>query len=296
MSFAQVDEGIDAIQSPRCELVVTTAADSRYYLFVPFFIFFSLRLRADVCVNLVVDNQKLFSSVYGRPLGFLKELFGDRVVISGRSDELSGIPMNKVRYLQPPKVNAEHVYFSDVDLFLMDDPLSLATEAYHRRTVQFNNHVRPGTQRLTGLHLTYSTPYSHALSAFLEGGGDIRKGGDENLLFRIIQATTPELSEELVSKHEMTRPVPGAHVSLFSRLPFRSLSAGTTRPGWSIPPKNRRDFIETLESNMVSELLQTSPQEVKVLHHSSLAWALSLEADMDVSAIPTLSGFPMRLG
>lgn len=216
------------------ELTIWTTADRDYEFFLPAFFFFALKSNPNALVVVGVEDSDLVIERYRAEFTFLKRKFGSRFRVV-ESDFKVSIPAS-VRFLDFPRFETKWCYFTDVDIFITDDVAKLHIDKVTESGLAFSNVIRPGTKRLTGLHFHAVESLWPSLREGLEVRDHWAKQNDEQTLYELVEAfVSPRLSEAL--GHRDWRPIPGVHLSLFSRYPFKSINP--LKPGewvgWSAP-------------------------------------------------------------
>lgn len=131
-----------------------TTATAGYEHFVLPYIFSILHHVPDSFVEIAVDNADKFNEIYYEKLRVLY-FYGYRNFLIRQIDDFKDrvFTNNTKRFLMAPERRADVYYIGDVDIFIFDDCI----EQFHklqmmRNSVCYSNVVRPGTDRLTGLH------------------------------------------------------------------------------------------------------------------------------------------------
>ena len=140
---------------------------------------------------------------------------------------------NTIRFLEQPKLKAEYVYISDIDIICMDKNIcEIHIQHMNEINKKYSNIVRKNTKRLTGLHFSkydfyYPVNYNEI---------NLSKN-DEEVLFDIVSKKCDiDLNTEF-------RPAHGIHMS-----PNRpDVKQGSKIPGWNAKPYKQQwnDFIQT---------------------------------------------------
>ncbi len=187
------------MQGEAPHLTVYTVANRRYEPFVLPYAASVLATNANTVVEIGLEEPRRFERDNPDAL----ELLGDRLVLS--RVEFNNAP-NSIRFVTEPSTRADYVYIGDIDILIVEPiaPSHLASMA--KSGLPYSNIVRPGQERLTGLHFTAWDAF-YPLTRI-----DCRStiGLDEYYLWRIIQdrglpLPPPELK---------FRPLHGFHLTL----------------------------------------------------------------------------------
>lgn len=211
-------------------VLVYTCADKAYEDFAPIYIAAMLEHSKDVVCEVGVEDVDSFRSSYSISLGMLEEKFGaDRFLISEvpMFKDGSDIVPNTVRFLTKPSLSARYIYIGDIDIFCLDrDFYTQHLSFMSKMRLPYSNSVRPGTERLTGLHFSeYDSYYPIPEYSDL----NVSWMNDEKVLFQLVKRRGLE-----IQNFEWFRPIHGIHVSP-NRNPMPSINAaGKKVPGWGI--------------------------------------------------------------
>ena len=120
---------------------------------------------------------------------------------------------NSLRFLEHPQIKSNYLYITDVDILLLENSFDVHLKQIIKNDTFFSNIIRPGQQRLTGLHFTRHLQHKFVQYNYPQSSIKRDHGGDETMLYKMIKnydvTRTPE---ELTSGNE--RPVMGLHLSL----------------------------------------------------------------------------------
>ena len=235
------------------EVLFFTCATGMYENFVIPYIYFAEIHNPHSRYEFIVENGPAFVATHERALAWLK----DHMNVVPTIRDISEVPtrphmVNAIRFVVEPIQTADYVYIGDVDIVLLENVLD------HHRPVfdaglPYSNVVRPGTSRLTGLHLAeYSKHYP------LGEIDDLVRSvkGDEELLYRITERKGLLYDSERLSavlRGRSPRPVHGIHMSL-NRFPFWDRDS---RPDWELTFPYAQRAAEILEGEQFASLLDT---------------------------------------
>jgi hypothetical protein len=181
----------------------------------------------------------------------------------------SAATANSVRFLDFPQFHTDWVFFSDVDIFLTESIWGTHAATIEATKLPFNNAVRAGTRRLTGVHLQRVDTLWPSVSQGLKIRGEWTRKNDEEVLFDLVaENVTSDLIE---ASKSCTRPIPGVHASFFSRFPLSTLWPNKTGSwvGWTFPERFDCDeFIATLRSRKVRSLTSQATHETRFVFNS----------------------------
>ncbi|RYG98836.1 MAG: hypothetical protein EON58_05930 [Alphaproteobacteria bacterium] len=205
-----------------------TCANKAYEDFVPIFVSSVLWSNPNSTVEIGLENaEEYLSSKAGR---HIVEEFGDKVklrTVNWKSPGGRNILPNSIRFINQPSIKSDYVYISDIDIVTLVPDIILKHLTHMAQIgLPFSNIVRPGTNRLTGLHFAeydFQYPISD-VSDLIEG-----RINDEVLLYNIVQRKL----ERPIEISQKFRPVHGIHVSP-NRQPRGHFKNGVKRPGWGI--------------------------------------------------------------
>lgn len=272
------------------EIDVWAAGDSAYELFTPAFIWSVLRSNPRAFCWVGVENPAAVSSRFEPGLAFIRAQYGDRFRLV--EADFSGLhKAGSVRFLDYPDFQADFVYFTDLDFIFTEDLLTQHEPWLEQSGLPFNNVVRPGTSRLSGLHFARRDALWPSREQGLEVPDEVLKGNDEALLYWLVSTVSGiPLSEGM----ETSRPVPGLHVSLFSRFPFSTVSpvTGGQWIGWG--GCSPQAALEVLDSEEAKAFEQTLSHAARLPFVWGRMWALTAlaktQGQIEPDRIPTLTG------
>ena len=274
-------------------LTIWTVATKDYELFVPMFVFSALRSNRGADVVIGVEDCVSFCETHAHWISFVqKQLQGTLTVVD--RDFRHQLP-GAVRFLRYPHTNNPYIYFCDVDFFIYESILEQNLGALDSLGLPFNNVVRPGTKRLTGLHFTKTNGLWPSLSNATTPDSWSQKN-DEEILYELVAPTLD--SGTLESRLGLgSRPLPGVHLSLFSRFPakYQDEISGLDIPGWSIADNDDGNRLrEAVADPVFLEFKALLNGEFELIGNIVTAFASFLTAS---SRHPTLFAFaPMFSG
>ena len=263
-------------------LVVWAAADAPYWAFVPLFTWSVLHSNPAARVAVDVDDLDAFRRVHGAALEHLDDRTAGRIDLVGHGR--SGFPARVRRFVIAPPEPATFTYITDVDLVFTEDVLAQHLPVLRRTGLDFNNIVRDPTAarpRLTGLHLTRTDAHFPTRPP-----RDLRldRVNDEHLLWRLVADRHPTMPD-LVSLGA-TRPLPGLHVSVYSRSP---LPDATGRPSWG-PSGCAPDVAGILDSEEFALLERLLAPPAQVIVHAVRMYCAAVATRLAASEDPHRSG------
>jgi hypothetical protein len=216
--------------------VFFTAVSERYEHFIAPYISSCLIADDAAQCEILVEASAAFEARYAGSLQVLRHHFPGRWVIRPM-DRRYWWPANAEmwcaqRFLNPPSVELAYTYIGDVDVLVLDGDI----EQVHIRHCEqlrlpYSNVIRPGSQRLSGLHFVRTRPYFDVIDeAFIAGlliriSPHFKSLSNEAMLYQMMEQTfgLPKHSDPEVLQF---RPTHGFHLSK-NRQPM-----GT--PGWGI--------------------------------------------------------------
>ena len=274
-------------------LTMWTAVNKKYELFIPTFIFFAAKSNPGSRVVIGLENVAEFESVHSAALSYLER--EDDIDFGLVETDFSLSIPHAVRFLDFPEFDTEWVYFTDADVMLTDDVLEASAEGLSKTGLPFNNVVRAGTRRLTGLHLHHVGKLWPSLSRGLKVPDSWTSKNDEEILYELVEGWVREGFEAHLEG--ATRPVPGLHVSLFSRFPLGSIRAedGSRWIGWGGGSRERADpdkILAVLASDQFLELERRMAPSAALVGAAIKLFCLAklAENEVEVRNIPALTG------
>lgn len=225
-----------------------------------------------------------------RGLSWLSDMFGDRFRLFELDFSVSRVP-NSLRFLEFPDFGADHVYICDADFLITENILEQNLPVMHQTGAPFNNVVREGTERLTGLHFTRREALWEPISRGLEVPAEMLNGNDERLLHHLVET---ELGIDLSILSGLTRPIPGFHISLFSRFPLGTVHpvSGVEWVGWggAAPEKILTMLNDSKFQDFESQLTPDACLPIALARVWALASLSRQRGRLDVDAVPALTG------
>jgi hypothetical protein len=182
-----------------------TACNTPYWPFVLPYAVSALHHDAKAVVEICVENPDRFQTVYAAGIDVIERHFPDRFLLRGA--KFKDILPNSVRFVETPTLVSDYTYIGDIDILILDRNVTAAHVANMAKTgLPYSNCLRPGTQRLTGLHFTRTDAHYPLV---IPPDANLREY-DEELLLRLIvakglQAPNPEST---------FRPLHGIHFSI----------------------------------------------------------------------------------
>lgn len=208
-----------------------------YEEFIVPFIFFALQSNPESFVEAIVVDVKAFCNTFKDELLTLREICGDNYLIRGFSRPLNHHIPNTYRFLEVPTVSAKYTYIADIDIMFLE-PI---VENYLKRwpagnpAPPYNNMIRKGTTRMTGVHFVITADYfTDALKAAQERLYRSPKTNDEMILYQMCESAFGPVDLEYA-----WRPIYGIHFSP-NRGPEKVMDLITT-------PIYTKKFIEYID-------------------------------------------------
>jgi hypothetical protein len=242
-----------------------TCANVPYEDFIPLYAFSTLCHVEEARLEFGVEDVAAFSSRHGRAIALIHEVHGnDRVKIRQvpwSTPTGGGIVPNTVRFINEPESAAQYVYIGDVDIIVLDRDL-VAKHLNHMKNMKlpYSNSVRPGTQRMSGLHFApmdvhYPLPDISDL--------DVGSMNDERLLYAMVKRKGLPVIDD-----HWFRPTHGIHISP-NRPVLKSVDdKGNETPGWSIE-SHKKAWLEFSRKSsfrrlrgMLSQRVQSCLREI----------------------------------
>ena len=220
------------------DLNIFTCCDGVFKDFIPLFALSHLYFNKNSVVEVGVDSP--INDKDGRAISAVQEIFPDRLLVR-TVPFIPEIPAS-IRFITNPELISKYVYITDVDILcLRPDILETHLDIMNTNNMGYSNVVRPGTERLTGLHFT---PYKNYYPMEKVKNG-LLELSNEKLLYQLVKNKQP-LNIKLPF-NEDTRPIFGIHASL-------------RRNTWNIDHWEDRwcSFIKTHEYRTVFPLFPSS--------------------------------------
>ncbi len=126
-------------------------------MLVPF-AYFALANHPNGFVEMVVVDSDKFGDTYRSELEHLRHLYPQFLVRQMQNKPNGKNRPNTYRFLEVPETAATYTYIMDVDVMLLEDVVA-PYEKLWPSTPHINNVVRPGTRRLSGMHMVRSELY-----------------------------------------------------------------------------------------------------------------------------------------
>lgn len=211
------------------QLLFYTGATNFFHNYIPLYFLFGALEHPGASFEFLVRDIPRMQALHGESLDRISALTGSLYYlhdVEARSCRKSPLMENSFRFLLQPFLQSEFVYIGDIDILLTENILA-KHHAFIDSGLPFFNVIRPGTKRLTGLHLArYADLYP--LPGNIWDYCDIN---DEEILYKSYELKDNLFHPELDALSlELGRPNCGIHVST-NRLPF---SMSKEQPGWGI--------------------------------------------------------------
>lgn len=134
------------------ELTVFTVADRSYEPFVLPYIASVLHHNPDARIEIGLENPYSFRRNNSKAIPLLQEAYGSRLAF--QQPDFSRCPANTVRFISTPHLKSDHVYIGDIDILVLEEIAPTHLAQMQRSGLPFNNIIRPGSERLSGLHFS----------------------------------------------------------------------------------------------------------------------------------------------
>jgi hypothetical protein len=200
-------------------------ADEKYHMFAALYPIFALTSNPQSIVEICLESPDKFVNNYTDIVKFYQEQFPVRVLYS--YIENSDIVPNSLRFIVKPQSHAKYIYIGDIDILLLENNiLDKHLMNMQKNGFDFSNIVRPGTERLSGLHFI---EYDKMFPVQIEREIDLTLENDEALLYKLMN------KKGLKMPTGTYRPTHGLHISFFSRPLLSTLTTCDRRvnfPAW----------------------------------------------------------------
>ena len=192
-----------------------TCCDKKYECFIPIFLHSTL-YHNDVDAEICVESAEKINGNIKKSISIIRGMYPKQkikiregnfgsVVVGKKAYKI--IP-NVVRFLETPETINQYVYITDIDIICMQKDIpEIHIKNMEKSELGYDNIIRPGSERLTGLHFTkWGSYYPIPNYKELVLGGMLNH--DEVFLYHLVKKKNP-LPVELTD-----RPVHGIHASL----------------------------------------------------------------------------------
>jgi hypothetical protein len=219
---------------------IFTSCNRTYEPFALPHIVSALQHNDDVAVEVCVEQPDRYAKENKTALSLITEFFPDRMLIRGGN--FKGMVPNSVRFLEQPELQSKYTYISDIDILILQENITTIHVKHMKKTdLPYSNVLRPGSERLTGLHFTKTTAhYPLAIPDNLD-----LKGNDERILYRLVVSKGLPLPDP----EDRFRPMHGYHLSL-NRVPL----AGPNRLDWRLSPGFLDTYLSLVDSPVWKEV------------------------------------------
>lgn len=211
-----------------------TCVNEKFWSFGLIYPIFVLNSNPHSIVEIGVENVMHFKHKFRHILDFYKKNYPGRVVFRGVDFTKQGlfrtkkIVPNTVRFITTPKSKADYVYIGDADVFITEDITLRHLENIKQNNLDYSNIVRPGKERLSGLHfIEYKKMYPLPSLKGLK----LEKQNDEEVLYRLMERKGLKIPGPEIK----FRPTHGLHISFYSCPPFETMTTQdqvVNFPGW----------------------------------------------------------------
>jgi len=197
-------------------LLFYTSATGWYLPFFPLYVYFAHQSNPGCSFEFIVDSANDVELNYSLVLDYLRRDRGIQISFRNKNEASVQPSMeNTLRFVLPPQQVAEFVYIGDIDILIIENVMHRHGAVFDAG-LPYSNVIRPGTKKLTGLHLTKYDAY-FPLS-------DVDKivstySNDEEVLYRIVERSGKLKRQPEIDGIGVGRPQHGIHMSL-NRIPF----------------------------------------------------------------------------
>jgi hypothetical protein len=171
---------------------IACAIGKIYEEFIVPFIFFALQSNPDSFVEAIVVDVAAFCRTFEKELESLREICGDRYLIRGFSRPLNHHIPNTYRFLEVPTVPATYTYIADIDIMFLEPIVENYLKMWPKGDPKppYNNLVRKGTTRMTGVHFVITDQYfTEALKQNQTVLYNSSSTNDEMILYQLCKLT-----------------------------------------------------------------------------------------------------------
>ena len=211
------------------QLLFFTGATKFFHNFIPLYFLFGSLEHPGASFEFLVDDMPRILALHRECLDRISSLTDSSYYlhdVNTYSCRPRPLMQNSYRFLLQPFLRAEFVYIGDIDIIITENIISKHMQ-YFSSDLPYYNFVRPGTKRLSGLHLAR---YEH-LYPLDEAVWDHAGLNDEEILYKSYEMRNALCEEALAPLlQDIGRPNCGIHMST-NRLPF---SMSQEQPGWGI--------------------------------------------------------------
>ncbi|MGB1416430.1 MAG: hypothetical protein ACPG6X_03010 [Synechococcus sp.] len=233
------------------DLLFYTGATNFFHNYIPLYFLFGALEHPGASFEFLVRDLTRMQALHGESLDRIQAWSGSVYYLHDvATRQCRKIPLmeNSYRFLLQPFLRSEYIYIGDIDVLLTENVLE-RHHAYLDSGLPFYNHIRPGTKRLTGLHLAR---YDH-LYPLDPTLWDFCHLNDEEILYKRYELMGCLCQAELAPLvNDLGRPNCGIHVSP-NRLPF---FANVEGPDWGMEVSTLRRLLRHLECPEVRSIVE----------------------------------------
>ena len=141
---------------------IASAVGKIYEEMIPPYIFFALSNNKNACVEVIVEDSDRFTKTYEKELAVIRSLRGDHFIIRNFSRPLTYHMVNTYRFFEVPTIKAKYTYICDIDIMLLESIVDKYLHTWPSSAsghLPYNNMVRRGKEKLTGVHFVITDKY-----------------------------------------------------------------------------------------------------------------------------------------
>lgn len=168
------------------------AIGKQYEEFIVPFIFFALQSNPNSFVEVVVVKKATFSRAFEKELTSLQAICGGQFLIREFSRPLNKHIPHTYRFLEVPTVLAKYTYIADIDIMFLEPIVENYLNMWPSGDPKppYNNMVRKGTTRMTGVHFVITNEYfTEQLKKNQEILYNSTPTNDEMILYKLCELT-----------------------------------------------------------------------------------------------------------
>ena len=232
-------------------LLFYTGATNVFHNYLPLYFLFGSLEHPGASFEFLVRDLPRMQALHGESLDEIAALSGSVYYLHDvATHECRKTPLmeNSYRFLLQPFLRSEYIYIGDIDILLTENILN-KHRAYFSSGLPFYNLIRPGSKRLTGLHLArYDDLYP-----LHEALWDYCGLNDEEILYKHYELSGGLYQDQLEPLvNDLGRPNCGIHISP-NRLPFFANLEG---PDWGIEASALQRLLCHLDRSDVRSIVE----------------------------------------
>lgn len=232
-------------------LLFYTGATNFFHNYLPLYFLFGSLEHPGASFEFLVRDLPRMQALHGESLDEIAAFSGSVYYlhdVATRECRKTPLMENSYRFLLQPFLRSEYIYIGDIDILLTENILN-KHRAYFSSGLPFYNLIRPGSKRLTGLHLArYDDLYP-----LHEALWDYCGLNDEEILYKHYELRNALHCPGLeVLQGKLARPNCGIHVSI-NRLPF---SEKMEAPDWGVNADYLGKIMSILSDDRVRSIVK----------------------------------------